>query len=102
MVTRDEVIWCYRLILGREPESEEAIAHQQQYEDLEALRAFFLQSSEYKEKISIKSPTQQLETVEFKTKPEVPTTVIQKTEPVNSINDIDESDREEKWIVISN
>ncbi|WP_410211798.1 WcbI family polysaccharide biosynthesis putative acetyltransferase [Aquirhabdus sp.] len=98
MVTRDEVIWCYRLILGREPESEEAIAHQQQYEDLETLRAFFLQSSEYKEKISI----QQLETVEFKTIPEVSNTVIQKTAPINLIKEIDQSDREEKWIVISN
>jgi SAM-dependent methyltransferase len=47
MVSRDEVIWCYRAILGREPESEEAIARHCTAEDFAALRACFFASPEF-------------------------------------------------------
>jgi hypothetical protein len=48
MVTRDEVIWAYRLILGREPESEAMIEAQRQYNpDLATLRRGLLQSQEF-------------------------------------------------------
>lgn len=47
MVTRDEVVWAYRLFLGREPESETAIDLHRQLPDLEALRHTFLDSTEF-------------------------------------------------------
>ncbi len=99
MVTRDEVIWCYRLILGREPESEEAIAHQQQYESVEMLRASFLQSNEYKEKISLSLTTDHVEIVDLNTQVVSSSPVSQTVQPIRSE---DEPAREEKWIVISN
>lgn len=48
MLTRDEVIWAYRLILGREPESEAMVEAQRQYNpDLATLRRGLLESQEF-------------------------------------------------------
>jgi hypothetical protein len=48
MITRDEVIWAYRLILGREPESESIIeAHCRANPDLATLRRGMLRSQEF-------------------------------------------------------
>jgi hypothetical protein len=49
-VTRDEVIWGFRCLLGREPESEETIAAHCGVRNLEALRGFLLSSAEFREK----------------------------------------------------
>jgi len=46
-VTRDEVIWAYRLFLGRYPESESAIQLHTQCEDIDALRKNIMLSSEF-------------------------------------------------------
>lgn len=47
MLTRDEVIWGYRLILGREPENEKAILAHGQHESLQAFRRMLLSSEEF-------------------------------------------------------
>lgn len=47
MVTREEVVWAYRFILGREPESEAAIEWHLDLPDLATLRRAFLQSQEF-------------------------------------------------------
>jgi len=46
-VSRDEVTWCYRTILGREPESEGAIIEHMKNPDFASLRDFFLNSGEF-------------------------------------------------------
>ncbi|KAB2643323.1 MAG: FkbM family methyltransferase [Verrucomicrobia bacterium] len=48
MVTREEIVWCYRAILGRVPESEEVITQKLQLENFNQLRKIFLNSSEFK------------------------------------------------------
>jgi hypothetical protein len=50
-VSRDEVIWAYRLILGREPETEAAITNKLSHENVESLRTEFLTSEEISSKI---------------------------------------------------
>ncbi|WP_217126216.1 hypothetical protein [Hydrogenophilus thiooxidans] len=47
MVSREEVVCCYRAILGREPESEEVIERHRSAENFAALRTRFLQSPEF-------------------------------------------------------
>lgn len=47
MLGRDDVIWGYRLILGREPESEESIVFHQHHESLGQLRKALLGSDEF-------------------------------------------------------
>lgn len=49
MITRDDVVSCYRFVLGREPESEEAVQHYVNagIADWSALRAVFMRSSEF-------------------------------------------------------
>jgi len=47
-VTRDDVVHAYRLLLGREPESEAVIAEKMQLPDIAALRRAFLASDEFK------------------------------------------------------
>lgn len=47
MVTRDEAMWAYRMILGREPESELAIKGAQRAANVPALRRAFLKSKEF-------------------------------------------------------
>jgi SAM-dependent methyltransferase len=46
-VTRDEVIWSYRTILGREPESEDVVKIHLQSSDFPALRESFLRSPDF-------------------------------------------------------
>ncbi|KAB2643324.1 MAG: class I SAM-dependent methyltransferase [Verrucomicrobia bacterium] len=53
MITREEVIWCYRTILGRIPESEEVIAGKMKLENFDQLRKIFLDSKEFKSKFNI-------------------------------------------------
>ncbi len=53
-VSRDEVVWAYRLILGREPESEDAVrATINKHDRLPELRQTFLRSHEFKNKYKI-------------------------------------------------
>lgn len=48
-ITERDVVWAYRLFLGRDPESREAIDSKlMQLETLEELRAHFLSSDEYR------------------------------------------------------
>lgn len=46
-VTRDDVVWCYRALLGREPESEAAITAHRQVGDFRALVQTFVDSAEF-------------------------------------------------------
>ena len=46
-VTRDDVIAAYRMLLGREPESEDAIQSHMQYSTVASLRAHFIRSAEF-------------------------------------------------------
>jgi len=46
-VSRDDVISAYRLLLGREPESEDAIQSHMQYPTVDALRGHFIRSAEF-------------------------------------------------------
>lgn len=48
LVTREDVIWGFRMILGREPESEEAIAAHLGLPDRPALRHALLDSAEFR------------------------------------------------------
>lgn len=45
-VTADEVRWAYRLVLGREAESDEVVSHWQQTPDTRSLLLHFISSSE--------------------------------------------------------
>ena len=47
MITKDEVIWCYRMILGREPESEDVIQAHMQKNSLSSLREIFFRCPEF-------------------------------------------------------
>ena len=47
MVSRDDVLWCYRHLLGREPESEEAVLSHLRFRDFKALAQHFVDSVEY-------------------------------------------------------
>jgi hypothetical protein len=49
-ITRDEVIWGFRCILGRDPENEETITAHCGIRNLEALRAVLLSSAEFRAK----------------------------------------------------
>lgn len=46
-VSKDEVIWCYRLILGREPESDDVVRMQMKSQNLSSLREAFLRCPEF-------------------------------------------------------
>ena len=46
-ITKDEVIWCYRMILGREVESENVLRAQMKSLSLSSLREAFLRSPEF-------------------------------------------------------
>lgn len=48
VVNRDDVVWCYRTLLGREPESELVIAAHTQHASLREMVEFFVRSSEFK------------------------------------------------------
>lgn len=47
MLTRDEIIWGYRFILGRDPESEETIRAHAFWSDIDEFRAALLRSEEF-------------------------------------------------------
>lgn len=48
-ITADDVIWCYRALLGREPESKQVIEHQiSTSADLRSMVSTFLDSAEYR------------------------------------------------------
>jgi acetyltransferase-like isoleucine patch superfamily enzyme len=47
LVTREEIVWCYRNLLGREPESEEAIFAHAQCKSFKDLVAAFTGSAEF-------------------------------------------------------
>jgi SAM-dependent methyltransferase len=46
-VTKDEVLWCYRTLLGREPESGAAASSHESHSDFRALVESFTTSAEY-------------------------------------------------------
>lgn len=46
-VSRDEVLWCYRMILGREPESEDTVRAKMKSPNRSSLREVFLRSPEF-------------------------------------------------------
>lgn len=49
MISHDEVAWAYRLLLGREPESETVVNHYAtNLSSRQALRALFMQSAEFR------------------------------------------------------
>jgi len=53
MLSRDDVIFGYRFILGRDPESEQVIALQQQnHESIDTLRVSLLRSDEFVDQLS--------------------------------------------------
>ena len=47
MVSRETVVWAYRLILGREPENDAVIAAHSRAEDIQTLRRVLLNSEEF-------------------------------------------------------
>lgn len=47
-VTREQIEWCYRTLLHREPESDEAVNSHLGHRDLKALMQVFLTSAEYR------------------------------------------------------
>jgi 2-polyprenyl-3-methyl-5-hydroxy-6-metoxy-1,4-benzoquinol methylase len=51
-VTRDEVVWAYRMFLGRDPENETVIQLQMEADNLDHLRSAFLGSDEFRRKFS--------------------------------------------------
>ncbi|MGZ4976610.1 MAG: class I SAM-dependent methyltransferase [Methylobacter sp.] len=58
MISRDDVIYAYRLLFGREPESEEVVTHYAtEVSDLRALRELFINSAEFHSSLEgIQSP----------------------------------------------
>jgi predicted SAM-dependent methyltransferase len=46
-VVRDDVLWCYRNLLGREPESEEAVLAHLGFRSFRALAEHFVRSAEF-------------------------------------------------------
>jgi len=58
MISSQEVVMAYRLILGREPESEAVVAdHCRRHESLSALRAAFLNSAEFQARVADYGPS---------------------------------------------
>jgi SAM-dependent methyltransferase len=52
MVTSEQVVWMYRLVLGREPENPAVIAHHSSSKTSDDLLRNFLQSDEFRERSS--------------------------------------------------
>ena len=52
-ISRESVIWGYRFILGREPESEQAITDHLNVPDLDALRSALLSSREFRASVAV-------------------------------------------------
>jgi SAM-dependent methyltransferase len=57
MVSRDDVVAAYRLILGRAPENDKAVASHMRARDLESLRRTFLDSPEFRSVVRNLPPT---------------------------------------------
>lgn len=55
-VSREEIIWCYRTLLGREPESEAAILSNANNKDLKTLVQGFVTSPEYLARMERNAP----------------------------------------------
>ena len=53
MITRDEVIWLYRCLFGREPDDEGAIIEHQKQPSFEAARKALMRSAEFRIRASI-------------------------------------------------
>jgi len=52
MITRDDVTMAYRLLMGREPENEEVVtSHVKSKKTLQELRAGFLNSAEFQQRV---------------------------------------------------
>jgi SAM-dependent methyltransferase len=47
VISREDVIWCYRVMFGREPESEHVITQHMQFSNLATMRQAVLRSSEF-------------------------------------------------------
>ena len=63
MITPQDVVMAYRLILGREPESEAVVASQsQRHESLNSLRAAFLNSAEFRAGVADYGPALSVDT----------------------------------------
>jgi acetyltransferase-like isoleucine patch superfamily enzyme len=56
LVTREEIVWCYRNLLGREPESEEAIFAHVNCKNFKDLVAAFTGSAEFSARASTAGP----------------------------------------------
>lgn len=52
MLSREEVIWCYQMMLGRRPESERVIKEQMEYDDITALRRAVFFSPEFQSQLT--------------------------------------------------
>ena len=53
MLSREDVVYAYRLLLGREPESETVVNHYAtEAQNLKALRELFVNSPEFREKVA--------------------------------------------------
>jgi hypothetical protein len=50
-VSKDEILWCHRMILGREPESEDLVRAEIRSHNLSSLREAFLRSPEFVRRI---------------------------------------------------
>lgn len=50
MISRDDVVNGYRMVLGREPESEDIIERQSRHDNLHKFREALFQSPEFKAK----------------------------------------------------
>jgi sulfatase maturation enzyme AslB (radical SAM superfamily) len=50
-VTRDDVVWCYRTLLGREPASEDELARHLKSRSMRALVEAFTTSTEYQQRL---------------------------------------------------
>ena len=54
MISRDEVIYAFRLLLGREPENDEVVTHYAtELSDRRSLRELFINSAEFREKVAV-------------------------------------------------
>jgi FkbM family methyltransferase len=52
-VKRDDIVWCYRNLLGREPESEQVLLDHRHHRRLDALVRTIMASSEYRRRLKL-------------------------------------------------
>ena len=58
MLSRDAVVWAFRLLIGRDPENEQEIALHSQHSTVDALRTAFLQTPEFRRTYAMFGPRQ--------------------------------------------